>query len=950
MTIKHLTILLVLPLLMSGCGDKTPDRIMTLLEGNEFSEASTLAKQALENRPKDPFYHGVMAEVLTEKCVRGNCPAANPDMLDKIRQHLSYVEKPISLPDGRTFNTYARLAPIAERFISVHGATKSYAAYVERALPKDANKRQFLREIEGFAQQAMQQGDFDAATSLLKNVVTLGNPEAPTVILSKFILAFIRSDGSPSAALQAEVLEALESSPKEEQAFVQNIPHLALIRARRQAENTEKMFNVFRRILTSPFSEMGLKSLETPENKKELAHEIRILSQDETYLNQFIPADMAEKSTEEIKVALMKVALLHDPANADIWTRFFPLALERVTTENDSLRFVYNNIDLADIPADVVIKNNELLLEQARKSMRENRDITPYLQEIIYRRDAEQERFDAQARTLLEQALDRALAQKNYQQAVNYLRLMPDPPKEKREELKPVLQQAIGEFWEENAFQRMEEITQYMRNNLNAPINLDVELMDLLREYLDSAAVKKQLRAVTPERLLLPAEEARIDLGPKIDYARRRFSNRPEVIQARLKALAINLEGAYSTANILHSLRHLFTDPNIDELITNSLKAALVNDETLSAVDMAIYGEQFMEKWPDFFTINFVVDESLKRVENVRDAQQVWGETSQKFHDFAAKLRPQLVNLLEGIRLFESGNREEAAPIFARITDPVYRQEAQPYLETYTSLIAPFKGSYFYQGKSNESPVAMLFVKEGKELLQTEVTALSHLGVMEREQDLIKDRGKVARITFTGMYDTRQNILKPRNMDDVISGKTSNEARTFGQVSHLRPSGDTLYLHLQGGEALPFVKMNQNPGFTPLPKGTYGITENIHITEPESHVLPKGSILNFNTERQTIRQDIEDPILDVVLTKSVHPVSGTVRHPASAEEIPLTGFFERENNLIHFEYAYSFDGSETIFNAAVRCQPLGARITCAGHNKHEKRKRFLTVVGGRKAE
>lgn len=935
---------------LSACSDKSPEEALNLLEANQFSQAAALARKELEDKPQDPFYHGVVAEVLTEQCVRGNCPASTPEKLSEIREHLSHIKKPITLDEGRTINVYNRLAPIVERFISVHNATKSYAMFVERALPEGVNKRHFLREIEGFAKQAMARGDFDGAVELLKNVTELGNPDAPTVVLSKFMLAFIQSEGEPSVALQAEVSDALAKSPKEKETFITNMPHLAIIKARRETETTQALLNTYTDILTDPFTEMNLKQIDTEDNRALLATEIFRLSRDETYLNQFVPADMAERDTSKIKAELLKVALLHDPQNTEIWDVFFPLALENMADENGSLRFVYNNLDLTRIPTSVVINNNEVLLAKAREALKNREDISPYLQEIIYRRDANQADFDEAARGLLDQALTRALARNDYQQAVNYLRLMPDPPEDKKEELIKTLEGALAEFWAANEFRRMEEVTQYMRQKLNTSINLDVELMSFLREYLESDQVKDKLRATTPEPLLLSAEEARTDLGPKMEYALQRFQSRPEIIQARLKALAINLEGAYSTANVLHSLRHLFTDENLDELVTNALKSALVNDESLGAVEMASYGEQFMETWPEFFTINFVVGESLKRVKSVDEAQEVWGATSEDFHEFAAKLRPQLVNLLRGIELFEAGNRAEAAEIFASITDPVYQEEARPYLDEYGSLVQQFRGSYFYQGTDPNSPVAVLYIEEGDELLTAQVTAISHLGVMERTQRLVKDRGRVSRVAFPARYSTQTRQLTLQNIDDVISGLTTNEARVLSTLSHLTHNNDMLYLHLNDGTRLPFAQANAKPDFTPLPKGMYGITQKVHTVQPESHVLPVGSILEFETDRQTARQDIEDPILDQVLTKSVHPLSGTIRHPATGREITLTGFFDRGDNLLHFEYEYNFDGSETIFNALVRCQPLGARITCAGHNAHEKRKRFMTVMTGRKVE
>lgn len=948
MAFKNYALILLLPLLaLSGCGDKTPQEALTLLEANQFSEAQALAKKALEDKPKDPFFHGVMAEVFTEQCVRSNCPASEPEMLDKIRSHLGHISKPITLDEGRSFNIYARIAPIAERFISVHNSTESYATFVSKALPEGANKRHFLREIETFAQRAMQRGDVNEAVSLLGNVVALGNPESPTVKLSKFMLQFIQTNGASSPEAQAQVTEVLENNPNEEETFIRNIPQLALVKAKGEEGENKTLLNAYTEILEAPFDAMGLKKFDTAQNRARLAGEIFELSKDSGFLERITQG--LENGQGKARAALLKTALLHDTTNAEIWNIFFPLALES-TQAGASLRFIYNNIDLTKIPADVVIRNNELLLEKAESALQESVDISPYLQEIIYRRDAEQANFDERVNVMLDRALDRALKQKDYKKAVTYLRLIPEPPEDKRERLLDILEEALVVFWADDAFQRMEEITQYMRSSLNASINLDVELMGLLRTYLESDEVKDKLRATTPEPLLLSAEEARVDLGPKMDYAQKRFSQRPEIIQARLKALAINLEGAYSTANVLHSLRHLFTDENLDELVTNALKSAMVNDENLSAVEMATYSLAFQKKWPEFFAINFIVGESLKRIKDVDEAQQVWKETNQEFHNFAGKLRPQMVSLLDGIELFEKGERTKAAAVFARITDPVYRKEAQPYLEQYDSLVRPFKGTYIYQGEAHESPVAALYIKEGDKLLEADVTAISHLGVMEREQELIIDRGQVSRISFTADYASETGRLRVQNIDDVISGLTTNEARTFGKLSYFTKEGDTLLLHLTSGQAYPFIRANASPGYAPLPKGSYAILETVHDAGTQSSALPIGSIINIQTDRQTVRQDIEDPILGVILTKSVHSVSGTIRHPATADEIALSGFYDKNTLMVHLEYTYPMNNGQTIYNALTRCQPLEARITCAAHNRHEKRKRFMTVVTGRKAK
>ena len=947
LTLQALTLLVPL-IFLGGCADKTPQEALTLLEANQFSEAAALAKKALKDKPKDPFYHSVMAEVLTEQCIRSNCPASDPEKLDEIKKHLSFINKPISLPDETMLNIYARLTPIAERFISVHNDTKSYATFVRRALPEGANKRYFLQQIEIFAQKAMQRGDTQSAISLLENITQLGNENSPTVQLSKFILEFIRKNGITSPETQASVSTILENNPAEQAMFIKNIPHLALIKAKALSDDKQETLNIYTDLLQNPFGAMGLGNFSTEKNLEALADELLKLVDDSSFIGQFT-AEGGAPSAQDAKLALLKVSLLHNTQNPQIWNDFFPLAIEN-TTPGDSLRFIYNNIDLTKIPANVVISNNELLVSKAQEALVKGLDVSPYLQEIIYRRDADQERFDKIARELLERGLDTALESKNYEQAVTYLRLMPEPPEEKREELLSTLRESLKVFWQENAFRRMEEITQYMRTNLNGSINLDVELMGFLRQYLESDSVKDKLRAVTPAPLLLSEEEAKVDLGPKMDYATKRFSQRPEIIQARLKALAINLEGPYSTANVLHSLRHLFTDENIDELVTGALKSAMVNDENLSAVEVATYGLDFMEKWLKHFTINFVVGESLKRIEDIQEAQEVWEQTNTAFHNFAEKLRPQLVNLLEGIRLFEEGKQAEAAGIFASITDPVYRKEAKPYLDQYDSLVKIFKGTYLYQGKASDSPVAVLYIKEGSELLKADITAISHLGFMEREQELIIDRGQVAEIALTANYDTGKRQLVVTDINDVVSGLSTNVARTFGTISHLTKQGETVVLHLTNGRAFPFVKANSNPGFAPLPQGRYIMTSTVHESGTTSPALPEGTIINFKTDRQTVRQDIDDPILNVVLTKSVLPVSGSIRHPATNEEISISGFFDKKTHLFHIEYTYPMNNGQTIYNALARCQPLEARITCAAHNRHEKRKRFMTVVSGRKVK
>lgn len=950
---------------LSSCGDSDEVRLVSMLEAKQTQQAIELAAKRLDKDPESPLYNAVMAQLLAETCVPERCPQTNPEKLEAIRKHLAQIKNPIEVQEGQIFDVYTLLPATAERFLTVNHAPDDYLLFIQKTLPENAPKARFIQGMKNVANGALRQGQTEKALTMLKAISQVGAADDASVIASKFMFDFISGGGNIDAEKSQKLEELLKTNKPELNNFIQNIAYLVFVKTANHPDPKQRTFKHFIDVMTNPFKAMGVPSLNTPENRQQLSVAILETTQDDALSNQLAKLidDDARTLPEQEKPAfvrtkLLRFALITDPANKQLWQQFFKPALQTAAV-GQSLSFLYDNIDLSLIPPEIVIENNKAIIEHAQKVLADKGDISFLLKEIIYRPDAQQLFFDETAKELIAQALTKAIEHGDYRQAINYVQFSPEKAAEQGEKLAETLKEGVKDLWQQDKFDEMEEVANFMRVSLRIPYSLDVQFLDFFSAYLNSAEVQDKLRAETADHLLLSKEEARVDLGIKMAYVLDRFKERPDIVQARLKTLAIEIPGTYSTANTLHSLAHLFNDANLNELISNAIKSGIVNDKTIRPEDLVLVGSKLVLLWPEI-NYNFIINEVFKRVANIDDARAAWKAGNSEFKQNTEKLRPQLAALMKGIDLFEKGNITDAAKFFTVLSDQQYVQSAQRYTKEYDLLIEPFVGTYFYQNAGDDMHVAVVRVDRSQKLLEARVELINLVGSLTRQTEFLTDNGQVISHTFDVKIDPEGMILTvPDNQKTIVVASGQKDVadlnlgleRVFGTIKDLQLKPDSLIIHAKDGTAYTYLKMSKELSFFELPQGRYGITKEVSIHAPAtSHVLPVGSILNLKTEAEPDTLPIEDTITGDMRPQLVYRVSGTIMHPTTRTPLELQGYYNRRNQITELTYSYPMNQGQTIFDAVIRCHLLLNQLRCAGHNKHWSRQRFVNVVEGLKAK
>src|SRR5690606_15186578 len=264
----------------------------------------------------------------------------------------------------------------------------------------------------------------------------------------------------------------------------------------------------------------------TPENIRQLAADCERLSKDAGFVARLgegtTAAEGIKDNAEFTRLMVLKAAIVLEPSNAARWKLFFQPALENAAAKA-SLRFLYDDVELSGMPPEVIIENNNLILARMRQMLDAGENIVPVLREIIYRGDAQQLAFAEQTAQMLTGALDNALQQKDPAQVLVYVGYDRKIANGREEAITNMLTAAIKQQWERNEFEPIAEWADFLTNTLKVAYSMDVQVSDLLSEYLNSQDVQNAITGTHPRQLLQTPEEAALDLGPKLAFAENHF-------------------------------------------------------------------------------------------------------------------------------------------------------------------------------------------------------------------------------------------------------------------------------------------------------------------------------------------------------------------------------------------------------------------------------------------
>jgi hypothetical protein len=942
----------VLLFVLTACGQNPHEKAQALLNEGKRDEAIAVLEKAIADGVKDdiaPAINGMAAELLTAKCVAADCPLKDAATLQRIRRYLSVVRGPVQMPDGTTVDVYDRVMRTAIRLISQRQNPESYAAFVTTALPDGAPKSRLTAMLmdEVYAEVAARRAD--SAQMVLTAIIQTADGEHPVAKLAAYYDAILKGDLTTVQGLAAAALADGATGDMTRVMSAVNFLYMSGILRSEDANAGDGFFNT----MLTFFPSFGLAAFDSPENRKILATAFDAMAADDT-----VVARLAEKITPVqgfrnhqtyVRTRLIKLGIVYDAEDANRWRSFFGPALDNIALDQP-LTFMYDHVELSEMPAQVIIDNNIVMLRRLQTLLEEGLDIIAPLKEIIYRSDADQLNFTEQTNKLLEQAMTRAVTARNVDAIVNYVTYEPSIAIAHAEKIGDIVISALTEAWQKNEFTRMEKLAEFLTGTLRVNFSLEVKLSEMFSEYLASKEVMDQLASSTPKDLLRTIEQARINLNPKLEYVKKRFTNRPEIVQSRLRAAAVNASGPYGTANALLAMYDELDKADRDKHLTTAIKLGVSNDKAISASELAAIGSELVERWKPEITYNFIINESLNRIKDLDDARKAWKAGSDRFRDNAEKLRPQIASLMRGIDAFEAGNMQEAASRFMVITDPAYVRAAEPYLKEFRDTVSKAVGTYIHTRLDDNLRVAVIELAAGSELLKVTLNMTSAVGMVEVNENFVVDKGRSYKTRLIG--DLNPETLELSIPLDQQLGQVDDipVARAFGRIKSIGMEKDQLVVKAEGDEkAYVFRRLSDKVGVPLRPSGRFGITRQLSTNDVNTdHVLPVGSILNITTADSIVQRNIEDRGTSSLI--SVYPVTGTILHPSTPQPIDVEGYYNPDKHTTELTYSYPMNDGRTVLDAIVRCNILDTRLICGAHNRHWSRQRYSHVVEGLKAK
>ncbi|PZP39568.1 MAG: hypothetical protein DI585_03795, partial [Pseudomonas fluorescens] len=486
----------------------------------------------------------------------------------------------------------------------------------------------------------------------------------------------------------------------------------------------------------------------------------------------------------------------------------------------------------------------------------------------------------------------------------------------------------------------------------------------ILEEFGDDLKRRKvaeALNAETPEILLKSQDEAHLDLGPLFSFMQSHFADQPKVITAQLTTLIAEATGAYGQPTAMYRLGTYFPASTMDEAkqkewLGAALGQSLLTDTKLSGLQLAELTAQLLPLHP---TLNPapLLETALKRTNNLEEHRTLWHNATPQVREVLRAIRPQFVMLMQGIDALADKRLNTAAQSLSGITDPVWFEEAKPFIEQFNDRLIDLAGVYVPVSPAPAlKTAAIILAPEGlnssisgnNRLNTVSITFISRVGGgTESEPTAMRtNAAAVHRFDLSVVYDFDALTLPvtSKAISEAPGGGTF--ATTYGSIRGLRLQQDDsplLSVAQADGTSTPFIRTLIDPAQPLRPDGIYALQSRVGTTSSSTlNILPPGSVLTLATESSLQ----PTPMGADTSEKEIYPLSGSLRHPASAQPISISGYFEPKTLTSTFQFNYPLPLSAQPARAAVRCQTLAGPIICGAHNLNSARQAYAALTAG----
>lgn len=952
---------LISGLFLSGClFGNSPDKLNKQIESGKPAEALSTLEEQLAKYPEDPAFNLLAIKARLALCQQRNCTTeisgSLPPLLVGLPKLAAHVTGPIDLAKDvspltlggvfdKAMDQYQALKPQPDAVLAVY---QSAPASVQPRLASGL----FAPSLA-----LARTGDNANAGQLL---VSLGKAEnlPTTYTYAAQMLAGMLTDLPDTRDANLIALRSTSKPPLPASAAAL-LPWAMLAESQDTDSASPTTPAALLGILPKRIAALQLPDLLDADAMGAMARELVAASNNPKAQAQWQPGWTGKP--QGLQLALQRTALGLDPNQPQLWATYLPalvsatLAQAPVSgTQPEPDTTMATALPTAHLASSTAPRIGAQVLHAVGRLVNYPPVATPLVTFLSHMELSKQQQIELEK--LSQSLLIKAADQSDVTSTLALAQTLPGVAQNNRQSVVPLLVRYIRTNLKEGDFDSATKTASFLTDTLKMDVEFAPLVLEEFTDDLKRRKVNEQLNADTPAMLLQPSSTVALDLGPIFGFMQDYFAKDPKVITAQLTTLVADATGTYGQANAMYRLGDAFPEETLptdkrQEWLAASLEQALLADKNLSGLQLAENSANLSNVHPGM-NLAPLLEASLKRTPTLEEQRTLWQNASPQVREVFRAIRPEFTLLMQGVDALANNQLNSAAQAFANITDPLWRTEAKPYIEQFNDRLITLSGVYVPVSAAPALKTAAIILAPaglgGGKLNMVSVTFISRVGTLAETEstNLRTNDAAVHRFSLpiTYNFDTRSLPVTAQAVAQTAQGGTFGP--TFGAIRGIRLLGDdtpTLAVTLADGTTTPFVRTLIDTSQPLRPDGTYLLQSRLGTAVSATQgILPPGSMVTFTTG-----DDLQAPPADADTRATVvYPLSGSVRHPASAQPIPFTGFYEPDLFTATFTFSYPLPLSAQPARASVRCQALAGPITCGAHNLNSARQAYAALVTG----
>ncbi|TKW60743.1 MAG: hypothetical protein DI628_07565 [Blastochloris viridis] len=940
--------------LLSGClFDSAAYRINKQIDSGEAVKALTKLDEKLTDTPDDPAFNLLAIKARLKVCLERACFSEGPmpQLLQPLPRLANHVTGPVTLKD--------ELPPLTLQSV-LQDAIKPYAAHSSQpaaviALYANTPKTLQPQSAEALFQPALNRlhhGQTKEAATVLAALAGHKQAEIPATYTYMATLLGALLNHEDVTTNPSLIALRTSSQPRLPDSAAAILPWALMVKNTTDKNTPLDTLDNLRAHLNA----LNMPAMLDARAMTAITQELITTSRLPDAARQWQKTDKDDPKL--VQLLLQQAALELNPNQPDLWASYLPTLVSHTLLTSPSIQAHAADFDVTAITSATAPKLANLIMPAVRKLSGYPVIAAPLLTFTGKLQLTNQQQVEYQK--LSQELILKASAMGDVSTTLLLAQALPDAAQNNRHSVVPLLVGYIRQNLREGNFTAATNTANLLTQTLRMDVEFDPLILEEFNEEVTRRKIIDDLHAPTPEMLLKTPDEAKIDLGPLFAFMEEHFANQPKVISSQLTTLIAKAQGTYGQPSAMYRLGSYFPASTVSaeqqvQWLGAALEQALLNDKDLTATQLAETATRLAELHPGL-NLAPIMETALKRAGGqLEDQRTLWQNATPRVREVLRAIRPEFTQLMTGIDAMAESRFNTAALAFATITQPTWREEAKPFLEQFHQRLIDISGIYIPLSGAADTKTAAIILEpqglsQGGKLTLVSATFISRAGqTAEPEPETMRTNGMaVHRFTAPLPYnfDTTTLTLDPNILARTEQGGTF--AATYGNLRSLKMQDGTsgtplLTVTDARGTQTMYLRALLDTTSPLRPDGTYLIQTNLsQPNAPTAYILPKGSLITLTSKPNTS----VPPAGADTKAASVYPLEGSLRHPASVQEIQFTGYFDPALLLSTFTFSYPLPSSGQPAAATVRCQTLAGPITCGMHNQNSARQAYVTHVTG----